>query len=92
MTHYQRIRKEFDEPFAEVIKGFAIMGYSRRATAQIVEIPLATFLRYAKRFGVHDKFKSQSELRSEFRGGPLGKTWRVKNRKRKAGKFDEQMG
>ena len=41
MTKAEMIEAEFDEPFDEVIKGFAEMGYSRRAVAEILEINLS---------------------------------------------------
>lgn len=41
----QSIEAEFGEPFWDVVEGFAEMGYSRRQTAEILEIQYSTFAR-----------------------------------------------
>lgn len=72
MTKMHNVRHEFGEPFSDVVKGFAIMGYSRRATAEILEFNLSYFRQICKRFDLHRHFKPQREMRPECRG--VGKT------------------
>lgn len=45
----QAIEDEFGEPFVDVIRGFADMGYSRKQVAEILEIPAAQFARLCDR-------------------------------------------
>lgn len=79
MTKVELIEAEFDEPFDEVIKGFAEMGYSRRAVAEILEINLSYLRILLRRRGLNDLFLPQSEMRRECRppggrgGWPKGK-------------------
>ncbi len=76
-TKIQAVRKEFDEPFRDVVKGFAEMGYSRMATAEILEFNLSYFRTLCVRFDLHKYFKPQKEMRDEckhfFVGWPKGK-------------------
>jgi DNA invertase Pin-like site-specific DNA recombinase len=69
MTALQRIRKEYNEPAAEVIKGMAIQGHSRRAVALILEVPRTTLTRISQRLDVDRYFKRYVDLRSECKGG-----------------------
>ena len=79
MTKVHQVRRKFHEPFRDVVKGFAEMGYSRRATAEILEINLSYFRQLCTRFDLHKYFKPQSEMRPECRsrsskgGWPKGK-------------------
>lgn len=78
MNKLRQIAKEYDEPFVEVVKGFAEMGYSRRATAEILEINLSYFRQLCTRFDIHRYFKDQKDMRRECRktfggGWPKGK-------------------
>ena len=67
------IEAEFDEPFTDVIKGFATMGYSRKATAEILEINLSYFRELCTRYDLHRYFKKQKDMRPECRkGGGVG--------------------
>lgn len=75
MTKIIRIRREFGEPFREVVKGFAEMGYSRRATAEILDINLSYFRQLCTRFDLHRHFKPQREMRPECRSHGGGKGW-----------------
>ena len=67
MTKAELIEAEFDEPFDEVIRGFAEMGYSRRAVAEILEINLSYLRILLRRRGLTDLFLPQSEMRRECR-------------------------
>jgi len=74
MTVVQRVRKEFDEPFRDVISGFAIMGYSRRSTARILEISWDYFRRYLlPRYAPDAPWKARIDLRDDCK--PKGKGW-----------------
>ena len=68
------IEAEFDEPFYDVVKGFAIMGYSRQATAAILEINLSYFRELCVKYDLHRCFKKQKDMRPECRKGG-GKGW-----------------
>lgn len=67
------IRKEFGEPFVDVVKGFAEMGYSKAATARALGIADRYFRDICRRFSL-DKFfpKTASERRRECRGSGIG--------------------
>lgn len=84
MNKMRQISKEFDEPFVDVVRGFAEMGYSRRATAQILNINLPYFRRLCDRFGLHQHFKPQKDMRDECKGN--GRGWppgKAQNRRSK---------
>lgn len=72
MTKVQQVRREFGESFREVVEGFAVMGYSRRATAAILEINLSHFRQLCDRFNLHQHFRAQKDMRPECRGGGAG--------------------
>ena len=74
MTKAEMIEAEFDEPFDEVIRGFAEMGYSRRAVAEILEINLSYLRLLLRRRGLNDLFLPQSEMRRECRSSG-GRGW-----------------
>jgi hypothetical protein len=69
------IELEFDEPFDDVVKGFAIMGYSRRAVASILEINLSYFRQLCSKRGLHKHFKKQKDMRPECRKSGPSKGW-----------------
>lgn len=78
MNKLRETAKEFDEPFIDVVRGFAEMGYSRRATAEILEYNLSYFRQLCTRFDLHRHFKAQKDMRRECRktaggGWPKGK-------------------
>lgn len=50
------IRKEYGEPMSDVIKGYALMGYSMIATAQAMGISVWAFTRWVKRLEVRHLF------------------------------------
>ncbi|HOD97371.1 MAG TPA: hypothetical protein PLT63_01215 [Syntrophales bacterium] len=83
MTKMHQVRKEFGEPFRDVVKGFAIMGYSRKATAEFVEITDSWFNELCERFDLRKHFRRQ---RKDFvsvckpPGHPKGKTIRQPQR------------
>ncbi len=77
-TKMHQVRQEFDEPFRDVVAGFAIMGYSRRATAEILDFNLSYFRELCTRFHLHRHFKPQRDMRPECKsrgngGWPKGK-------------------
>jgi hypothetical protein len=82
MNKLLEIRKEYDEPFVEVVKGYAEMGYSRAATARVLGFDPANFHRVCTRFQLHPYFKPRVELRDDCT--PKGKGW-VKGKKRNRG-------
>jgi hypothetical protein len=80
MTVVQRIRKEFDEPFRDLIKKFAADGYSKTATAEILEINRSYFYQYLlPRYVPDAEWKKQADMRDECK--PKGKGW-IKEKKR----------
>lgn len=54
------VRREYGESLTEVIKGYALMGYSRRAIAEILNVPESTFHGIVKRFGLESKFNTKN--------------------------------
>ena len=71
------ISQEYNEPFSEVVRGMAIQGWSRRATASILELHPATFNRYVKRYKLSNYFKNTMDLRRECRSwGNQPERWR----------------
>jgi len=79
MSKLIQIRKEFGEPFTEVVRGFAAMGYSRRATAQAIGIGWGHFHRTLSRFDLHRHFLPRTEQNRAWGGGKG--TPRMANRK-----------
>jgi len=76
MTKVHQVRREFGEPFRDVVRGFAVMGYSRAATANILHFNLSYFRQLCTRFNLHQYFKPQREMRPECRGvGTTRKGW-----------------
>jgi hypothetical protein len=73
MTVMARIRKEYGEPFKDVVIGYAEMGYSKRATAKNLQISSLTLYKYLDRFNLHGHFKPQDQQRQECRRGNRGK-------------------
>ena len=65
MTHLQRIKQEYQEPFRDIIKAYAIQGHSRRGVAQILEISHGTINRYLKRYDCDKYFKPYKDMRPE---------------------------
>jgi DNA invertase Pin-like site-specific DNA recombinase len=65
MTHYQRIKQEYQEPLREIIKAYAIQGHSRRAVAQILEVSQMTGLRMIKRYNCDQYFRPYKDMRPE---------------------------
>jgi hypothetical protein len=73
-TKVHQIRREFDEPFRDVVAGFAQMGYSRRATAEILEINRSYFVQHLlPRYANDVTWRPQREMRKECR--PPGRGW-----------------
>lgn len=73
MTKIKRVKQEYNEPFKDVVKSYATMGYSRRAVASILEIKFTTFLRYVRRFNLGDNFRPTSEMRRDCRSWGMTK-------------------
>jgi len=62
------IEEEFDEPFADIVKGFALMGYSRNSVAMILEISHGYFNHLCRSMDLNKHFKKRTEWRKECRG------------------------
>lgn len=82
MSRLIEIRKEFGEPFVDVVRGFAEMGYSRTATAATLEINLSYFRQLLVRFNLQSCFLPQPKMRRDCRGGNRGKGGWPKGKKR----------
>jgi hypothetical protein len=81
-TKIHAIRKEFGEPFRDVVRGFAQMGYSQRATAEILEFNRSYFRQLCARFDLLRHFKKQRDMRDECKPyGGAGPGW-TKGKKR----------
>jgi len=63
------IEAEFNEPFEECVKGFALMGYSIRATASAMDISPSLLSALCKTRNLRHYFKPQRELNDSCRGG-----------------------
>jgi hypothetical protein len=61
MTAIQRVRKEYDEPFRDVVKGFGVMGYSRKATAETLRISKSYFNSLCATYNLDKHFKARKE-------------------------------
>lgn len=84
------VRKEYGEPFTDVVRGFAEMGYSRRAVADVLGFNLSYFRQVLTRFDLHRHFQPQAQMRGECKGG--GKGWpKGKERPRDATYTNEQL-
>lgn len=88
MTKVHQIRREFGEPFRDVVAGFAAMGYSIRATAEILEVNLSYFRKYLlPRYAPDAPWKMQKDMRDECKprpshgGWPKGKKRGISQRK-----------
>lgn len=73
MTKIQQVEAEYDEPFCDVVRGFAIMGYSRRFVASLLEINLKYFRELCVKFDLHRHFKLQKDMHESCK--PKGKGW-----------------
>lgn len=71
-TKIQAVRKEFQEPFRDVVRRFAEDGYSKRLTARILDFDVSQFQKTCKRLGI-DNFLPHREQRKECRPGGKGK-------------------
>lgn len=72
MNKLMAIRLEYGEPFVDVVRGFAEMGYSQRATAEILCLSRAYFRELLGRFDLRKHFLPQAQMRSECRGQGVG--------------------
>jgi len=61
-----RIEKEFDEPLAEVVAGFAEMKYSRRLVAESLEVSFESLKHFNRRNGI--RFHRSPSVHREIRG------------------------
>jgi len=50
------VRKEYAEPLSEVIKGYALMGYSKRATAAAMEVGIQALIAWIRRLDLDRHF------------------------------------
>ena len=78
MTTLKRLRQEYREPLSEVFKCYAIQGHSRRAVAQILEIPQTTCQRLIKYVKADKYFKANKDMRRECKSwGTKPEKWRA---------------
>ena len=91
-----QVRKEYGEPFIDVVRGFAEMGYSRQATAEVLDFSVTYFKRLVVRFDLGRYFLPQSQMRAECRGGTQpgmpGKGWpkgKPRGRNQWTGKYSD---
>ena len=80
MTIIHQIRKEFDEPFRDVVAGFAKMGYSQTAAASACDVARSTFQYHVQRFGLCKLFNRSNYIpacKSHPRKGNEGKRKQV---------------
>ena len=64
MNAVHRIRREYNETFADTVKSFAVMGYSCKATAGILEICPSYFRCLCKVYNLMQYFKTGKDLSS----------------------------
>ena len=69
MSKMIAVRKEFGESFPDVVRGFGAMGYSKRATAEVLGFNLSYFRQLLTRFNLHIHFVLQPQQRAECRSG-----------------------
>lgn len=91
MTKVAQVRKEFGEPFRDVVNGFALMGYSKAATAEILEISRDYFTKHLLPVYAPDApWKPQKDMRPECK--PRGKGWPKGKPRNKPQKYtDEEL-
>jgi hypothetical protein len=68
MTKILSIEAEFEEPFADIIIGFAEMGYSKTLTAEVLMINKSYFFQLCRKHNVSHHFKPQGQQIDECRG------------------------
>jgi hypothetical protein len=74
------VRREYGEPFSDVVKGFAEMGYSQRLTAEVLGFNLSYFRQLLKRFGLLAAFnRPQRDLVKDCRPGGKGRARGVRS-------------
>ena len=62
MIKTAQVLREYQEPFVDVVRGFARMGYSRKATAQAIDISPSWFDELCRRYGLREKFNREKYL------------------------------
>ena len=76
MSKMHQVRKEFKEPFRDVVQGMAVMGYSPKATAQILEVNPSWFDKLCERFDLKKHFRDRKHYNSTCKPpGPPKGTW-----------------
>jgi len=75
MNRLLQVRKEYGEPFVDVVKDFAEMGYSRRFVAGMLGFNVQHFIDTLNRFGLQKHFRLHRDMRPECKspGWPRGK-------------------
>src|SRR5699024_5318407 len=61
MTFIDRVEAEFEEPFSDVLQGFADMGYGCDSTAAILGYDKSSFRRLLKRKGISVRWPDASQ-------------------------------
>ena len=91
MTKVHQIRREFGEPFRDVVAGFAAMGYSIRATAEILEVNLSYFRKYLlPRYAPDAPWKAQKDMRDECKPRPSHGGWPKGKKRIKPQKYTDE--
>lgn len=73
MSKMLEVRREFGEPFVEVVRGYAAMGYSQQMTAQVLGFNRSYFRQLLQRFDLLGCFnRPQRELVKVCRPGGRG--------------------
>lgn len=62
MTTIHRIRKEFGEPFRDVVNGFAIMGCSRNLAAKTMGIDISHLYYLMRQQGIDAPWRKQKDM------------------------------
>jgi hypothetical protein len=63
MNIMRRISKEYNEPFVDVVKGFAAMRFGKSETARTLGMSVVWFNKLCTRFDLHKHFYPISELK-----------------------------
>lgn len=73
MTKVHLVRKEYDEPFRDVVSGFASMGYSKTFTAKTLGINRSYFRSLLDRYAPKVQWPKQRDMVEGCKG--QGKGW-----------------
>jgi len=89
VTKIQEIRREYNEPFRDVVAGFAMMQYSKRCTAMALGIVPSYFDVYLKRYAPDVKFPLRKDLNESC--VPKGRGWPKGKKRNKPVKYPDEL-